>query len=56
MSDILLPGTGILFMKVGTHAQETLEDIIVQIPTEGGHLFRFERGQGSDLKPATIPI
>ena len=28
----------------------------VQIPTEGGHLFRFERGQGSDLKPATIPI
>ena len=28
----------------------------LQIPTEGGHLFRFERGQGSDLKPATISI
>jgi hypothetical protein len=27
MSDIVKPGAGILFMKVGTHAQETLVDI-----------------------------
>lgn len=30
MTDIIQPGTGILFMKVGTHAQETLEDIIAR--------------------------
>lgn len=30
MSDILKPGRGILFMKVGTHAQETLSDIIAR--------------------------
>jgi len=28
MSDILKPGAGILFMKVGTHANESLEDIV----------------------------
>ncbi len=28
MSDIVKPGAGILFMKVGTHAQESLDDII----------------------------
>lgn len=28
MSDIIRPGSGILFMKVGTHANESLEDII----------------------------
>jgi hypothetical protein len=28
MNDIVKPGAGILFMKVGTHAQETLDDII----------------------------
>jgi hypothetical protein len=30
MSNIFRPGTGIVFMKVGTHAQETLEDIIAR--------------------------
>lgn len=30
MSEILRPGTGILFMKVGTHAQESLADIIAR--------------------------
>ena len=30
MNDILKPGNNILFMKVGVHAQETLEDIIVR--------------------------
>lgn len=28
MNEIIKPGSGILFMKVGTHAQEDLEDII----------------------------
>jgi hypothetical protein len=28
MADIIVPKRGILFMKVGVHAQETLEDII----------------------------
>jgi hypothetical protein len=28
MADIIVPNRGILFMKVGVHAQETLEDII----------------------------
>ena len=28
MNEIIKPGAGILFMKVGTHAQETLEEII----------------------------
>ena len=28
MTDIIKPGAGVLFMKVGTHAQESLEDII----------------------------
>jgi hypothetical protein len=28
----------------------------VRIPTEAGRVFRREAGQGSGLKPATIPI
>lgn len=30
MSEIIKPGAGILFMKVGTHAQESLDDIIAR--------------------------
>ena len=30
MAEILKPGDGILYMKVGTHAQESLEDIFVR--------------------------
>jgi hypothetical protein len=30
MNNIIHPGAGILFMKVGTHAKETLEDIIIR--------------------------
>lgn len=30
MTDILKPGSGILFMKVGTHARESLDDIIAR--------------------------
>ena len=29
---------------------------LLQIPTEAGRGFRFDVGQRSDLKPATIPI
>jgi hypothetical protein len=28
----------------------------LRIPTEAGRVFRREAGQGSGLKPATIPI
>ena len=28
MSAIIEPGAGVLYMKVGTHAQESLEDIV----------------------------
>jgi len=28
MTELFVPGAGLLFMKVGVHAQETLEDII----------------------------
>jgi hypothetical protein len=31
-------------------------DAGVRIPTEAGRVFRREAGQGSGLKPATIPI
>ena len=30
MSDLIHPGAGLLFMKVGTHAQESLADIIAR--------------------------
>jgi len=30
MTDIVRPGSGIIFMKVGTHAQESLADIIAR--------------------------
>jgi hypothetical protein len=30
MTDVLRPGGNILYMKVGIHAQETLEDIIAR--------------------------
>src|ERR1700722_4488673 len=30
MTDIIRPGRGVLFMKVGTHAQEPLEKIIAR--------------------------
>jgi len=34
MTDIISPGAGVLFMKVGTHAQESLEDIIARKTAE----------------------
>jgi hypothetical protein len=38
------------------HEHGEKNDPCVQIPTQAGHLFRFDRGHPSDLKPATIPI
>jgi hypothetical protein len=29
--------------------------MMLRIPTEAGRVFRFEAGQRSDMKPATIP-
>lgn len=34
MSEILIPGSNILFMKVGTHANENLEDIVARKQAE----------------------
>lgn len=34
MTDIIKPGAGVLFMKVGTHANEPLEDIITRKQAE----------------------
>lgn|SRR5215213_1510265 len=42
MADIIKPGTGLVYMKVGTHARETLADIIkrkTQEIEETGHGF-----------------
>jgi len=30
--------------------------VILRIPTQGGQVFRFDRGHRSDLMVATIPI
>ena len=34
----------------------TLSVLLVRIPIQGGHVFRFDGGQRSDMIPATIPI
>src|SRR5690606_30828670 len=34
MNDIVNPGSGLLFMKIGTHAKESLEDIIARKSAE----------------------
>ena len=42
MSNIIEPGTGLLYMKVGTHAKESLTDIIKRKRKEidaAGHAF-----------------
>lgn len=55
MTDIIRPGTGIIFMKVGTHAQETLEDIIArktkEIERAGYALWGYG---GNTCHPATM--
>jgi hypothetical protein len=36
--------------------QTTLTIVPLRIPTQGGQVFRFDRGHRSDLMAATIPI
>jgi hypothetical protein len=36
-------------------ARARRDEAKVRIPTQAGRGYRFEAGQGSDLKPATIP-
>jgi hypothetical protein len=33
----------------------TAQQLVLQIPTHSGQVFRFNAGRDSDLKPATIP-
>jgi hypothetical protein len=55
MSDIIRPGHGVLYMKVGTHARETLEDIIErktrEIEEAGYGLWGYG---GSTCHPQTV--
>lgn len=55
MTDIITPGAGILFMKVGIHAQESLEDIIArktkEIEDEGYALWGYG---GNTCHPQTM--
>jgi len=55
MSDILHPGTGIIFMKVGTHAKETLEVIIARKTEEIENAgFAFWGYGGNTCHPQTM--
>jgi hypothetical protein len=55
MNSIINPGAGVLFMKVGTHAKETLEDIIArkqkEIETAGYGLWGYG---GNTCHPRTM--
>lgn len=55
MSDVIHPGAGLLFMKVGTHAQESLESIIArksaEIDKEGYTLWGYG---GNTCHPSTM--
>lgn len=55
MDNIISPGQGVLFMKVGTHARETLENIIErktrEIEDEGWGLWGYG---GSTCHPQTM--
>ncbi len=55
MTDIIRPGAGVLFMKVGTHANESLEAIIArkqaEIDAEGFGLWGYG---GNTCHPATM--
>ena len=40
----------------GDHGHQGVSVNPVRIPTQAGRGYRFEAGQGSDLKPARVPI
>ena len=50
------PGSSLFRVGGALFPPATFSVRSVQIPTEGGHLFRLEGGRHSDLKAATIPI
>jgi hypothetical protein len=51
----LTPGSGLLFMKVGTHAQETLEDIIARKSKEIRNVgYSFWGYGGNTCHPSTM--
>jgi hypothetical protein len=55
MAFILKPGQGILFMKVGTHAQESLQDIITRKTREIEEAgFAFWGYGGNTCHPETM--
>ena len=41
---------------LGGHVEQCGDCGLVRIPTQGGQVFRFDRGHHSDLMAATIPI
>lgn len=55
MNEIIRPGAGILYMKVGTHAQESLDDIIArkkkEIEDEGFGMWGYG---GNTCHPTTM--
>lgn len=55
MTELVKPGSGLLFMKVGVHAQETLEDIVArkmgEIDKAGYGLWGYG---GNTCHPATM--
>ena len=55
MNDILRPGAGVLYMKVGTHAQESLDDIITRKSREIDSLGYAMWGYGGNTcHPSTM--
>jgi len=55
VTDILVPGTGIFFMRVGTHAHEPLEKIVERKTREIERLgYTFWGYGGSTCHPVTI--
>lgn len=55
MTDILSPGTGIFFMRVGTHARETLEEIVARKTREIEQVgYTFWGYGGTICHPITI--
>ena len=51
-----LTGKGMSELRAVATRRQSSGPTSLQIPTQAGHLFRFDRGHPSDLKPATIPI
>jgi hypothetical protein len=53
--ELLRPGLNVQRPAAVLAQIATLQLKRMQIPTEGGHLFRLDAGHRSDLKPASSP-